>query len=141
MSKRLKNYPDPNEVLEQYGADALRAYLINSPVVRGEALRFSEAGLKDIIRTVVLPYWNALSFFTTYASIDGWTPGSETTEPSDLDRWLISNLQSLLRDVGQEMEGYRLYNVVPRLVSFIDDLTNWYVRLSRERFWGRDDRR
>jgi isoleucyl-tRNA synthetase len=142
MSKRLKNYPDPNEVLEQYGADALRAYLINSPVVRGEALRFSEAGLKDIIRTVVLPYWNALSFFVTYARIDGWQPktekGAAVTERSDLDRWLLSNLQSLLRDVGQEMEGYRLYNVVPRLVSFIDDLTNWYVRLSRERFWGSD---
>lgn len=143
MSKRLKNYPDPNDVLDRYGADALRAYLIDSPVVRADELRFSEAGLKDIIRTVVLPYWNALSFFTTYASIDGFDPRRDDSPPvaerSDIDRWILSVMQSLVRDVNQEMEGYRLYKVVPRLVSFIDDMTNWYIRRSRERFWKNDD--
>ena len=74
MSKRLKNYPDPNEILERFGADALRAYMIDSPVVRAEELRFDEAGLKEIVRTVVLPYWNVLSFFSTYASLDGYDP-------------------------------------------------------------------
>ena len=143
MSKRLQNYPDPTEMLDQFGADALRAYLIDSPVVRAEELRFDEAGLKEIVRTVVLPYWNVLSFFTTYASLDGYDP--RTWEPApveeraDIDRWILSVLQSLVRDVNEEMEGYRLYTVVPRLVTFIDDLTNWYVRRSRARFWKSDD--
>ena len=143
MSKRLKNYPDPNEILDEFGADALRAYMIDSPVVRAEELRFDEAGLKEIVRTVVLPYWNVLSFFTTYASIDGydprsWEPSAVADRP-DIDRWILSVMQSLVRDVNEEMEGYRLYSVVPRLVSFIDDLTNWYVRRSRARFWKSDD--
>jgi isoleucyl-tRNA synthetase len=143
MSKRLKNYPDPNQVLEDYGADALRAYLIDSPVVRGEPLRFSERGLKEIVRTVVLPFWNTLSFFTTYATVDGYDPRAaaapDVRSRPDIDRWILSVLQSLIADVNREMEGYKLYNVVPRLVSFIDDLTNWYVRRSRPRFWKSAD--
>ncbi len=146
MSKRRKNYPDPSETLRRYGADALRAYMIDSPVVRGEPLRFSEKGLKEIVRTVVLPYWNALSFFSTYARLDEFDPADTQRFPSvagkerpQNDRWILSVLQSLVRDVNSEMEGYRLYNVVPRLVSFIDDLTNWYIRLSRARFWKGDD--
>ena len=143
MSKRLKNYPAPNQVLEEHGADALRAYLIDSPVVRGEPLRFSERGLKEMVRTVVLPFWNALSFFTTYAEVDGFDPRLGGAQPPaerpDIDRWVVSVLQSLVADVNREMEGYRLYNVVPRLVHFIDDLTNWYVRRSRPRFWKSDD--
>jgi isoleucyl-tRNA synthetase len=145
MSKRFKNYPDPNEILETFGADALRAYMIDSPVVRAEELRFDEGGLKEIVRTVILPYWNVLSFFTTYANIDGYDPRSWEASPpeerGELDRWILSVLQSLVRDVNTEMEGYRLYTVVPRLVSFIDDLTNWYVRRSRERFWKTEDDR
>jgi isoleucyl-tRNA synthetase len=144
MSKSKKNYPDPHVVLDTYGADALRAYLIDSPVVRAEPLKFSEAGLKEIVRTVVLPYWNALSFFTTYAAVDGFDP--RTVKPravqdrKPIDRWVLSVLQSLVRDVNSEMEGYRLYNVVPRLVSFIDQLTNTYIRLNRARFWKSEDR-
>jgi len=146
MSKRKKNYPDPNETLEKYGADALRAYLIDSPVVRGEPLRFSEKGLTEILRTVVLPYWNALSFFTTYASVDGFDPRDPawasvpTEQRPEGDRWILSVLQSLIQDVNREMEGYRLFAVVPRLVHFIDDLTNWYIRLGRPRFWKSQNR-
>jgi isoleucyl-tRNA synthetase len=143
MSKSKKNYPDPGKILEQIGADALRAYLIDSPVVRAEPLRFSERGLKEIVRTVVLPYWNALSFFGTYASLDGWDPRTRAARPvserAELDRFVLSVLESLVRDVNREMEAYRLYNVVPRLVDFIDVLTNWYVRLSRRRFWKSQD--
>ncbi len=142
MSKRKKNYPDPNEVLHEYGADALRAYMINSPVVRAEELRFAGTGLKEILRTVVIPYWNALSFFTTYANVDNFDPRTwdapAVADRPDLDRWIISMLQSLVRDVNTEMEQYRLYNVIPRLVRFIDDLTNWYIRSSRRRFWKSD---
>ncbi|MBN8525828.1 MAG: isoleucine--tRNA ligase [Planctomycetes bacterium] len=144
MSKSKKNYPDPNLVLDQYGADALRAYLIDSPVVRAEPLRFSEAGLKEIVRTVVLPYWNALSFFTTYAEADAYDPRTWNARPvadrAPFDRWILSSLQSLIRDVNAEMEGYRLYNVVPRLCTFIDDLTNGYIRYTRARFWKGTDR-
>jgi isoleucyl-tRNA synthetase len=147
MSKRLKNYPDPLLILEKFGADALRTYLINSPVVRAEPMRFKEEGLAEIVRTVVLPFWSSLSFFTTYAAVDGWNPKRDElmgrTTPSApralLDRWVLSVLQSLIRDVNTEMEGYRLYTVVPRLVAFIDDLTNWYIRLSRRRFWKSED--
>lgn len=143
MSKRLKNYPDPNEVLDRYGADALRAYLIDSPVVRGEELRFDEEGLKEIIRGVVLPFWNALSFFTTYAVVDGYDPRTwkRPAPPArpDSDRWLLSVMQSLIRDVNAQMEQYRLDAVVPRLLGFIDDLTNWYIRRNRARFWNNAD--
>jgi isoleucyl-tRNA synthetase len=143
MSKSKKNYPDPSKVLEEIGADALRAYLIDSPVVRAEPLRFSERGLREIVRTVVLPYWNALSFFGTYASVDGFVPrapdGKAPAPRSELDRFILSRVESLVTDVNREMEQYRLYNVVPRLVDFIDVLTNWYVRLSRRRFWKSQD--
>ncbi len=142
MSKRKKNYPDPTETIEAFGADALRAYMVSSPVVRGEPLRFSERGLKEIVRTVVLPYFNVLSFFTTYAVIDGYDPrdpewtAPEPPERPALDRWILSALSTLVRDVNQEMEAYRLFAVVPRLTRFIDELTNWYVRRARPRFWA-----
>jgi isoleucyl-tRNA synthetase len=140
MSKSLRNYPDPNAVLDEYGADALRAFLINSPVLRAEPLRFSEDGVRQVVRTVLLPLWNTYSFFTTYAEADQITIDDLMKAPvpadrSELDRWILSVLQSLIAEVDQQMEGYYLYNVVPPTISFIDDLTNWYVRRSRRRFW------
>jgi len=147
MSKSLKNYPDPSHVLDEFGADALRAYLINSPVVRADPLRFSESGVREVVRTVLLPFWNAYSFFTTYAEADGITrqdlmDAAPPGERAEIDRWIISVLQSLIRRVNAEMEDYRLYNVIPPILGFIDDLTNWYIRRSRRRFWtqrGTDD--
>jgi isoleucyl-tRNA synthetase len=140
MSKSLKNYPDPFELIQSTGADAVRAYLINSPVVRAEPLRFSEAGVREVIRTVLLPFWNAYSFFTTYAAADGLTAADLTEAPppadrAEIDRWILSVLQSLIKQVNDEMEGYYLYAVIPPLIDFVDDLTNWYIRRSRRRFW------
>jgi len=140
MSKSLKNYPDPTGVIDEFGGDALRAYLINSPVVRGEPLRFQEQGVRDVVRTVLLPYWNAFSFFSLYADADGLTGEDLLAAPPladrpEIDRWIVSVLQSLLRDVNQEMEQYRLFAVIPPILDFIDDLTNWYIRRSRRRFW------
>ena len=140
MSKSLKNYPDPTNILDTYGADALRAYLINSPLMRAESLRFSESGVREVVRTVLLPLWNAFSFFTTYAEADGITMSDLRSAPPvaerpELDQWLLSVLQSLILQVNDEMEGYYLYNVVGPTLSFIDDLTNWYIRRSRRRFW------
>ena len=148
MSKSKQNYPPPQEVIEELGADALRAYLINSPIVRAEPLRFQKDGVRDIIRTTLLPLINSWSFFTMYANVDGWTPQSGLTvdgqtiqaqpveDRNELDRWLISMLQSLIEDVNTQMEGYYLYKVVPAVLSFIDHLTNWYIRRSRRRFWS-----
>ena len=140
MSKHLKNYPDPEEVLDGPGADALRIYLINSPVLRAEPLRFSLDGVRDVVRTTLLPLWNAVSFFTTYAEADNITLDEIRTAPHlkdrpELDRWIVSVLQSLIRQVDTEMARYRLYAVIPPIVDFIEDLTNWYIRRSRRRFW------
>ncbi len=141
MSKSLKNYPDPFQLLEATGADALRAFLINSPVVRAEPLRFTERGVRDVVRTVLLPYWNAYSFFTTYAAAEGLTAEDlaaavPPVERAEIDRWILSVLQSLVKQVNHEMEGYYLYNVIPPLIDFVDDLTNWYIRRTRRRFWA-----
>jgi isoleucyl-tRNA synthetase len=140
MSKRLKNYPDPKYVLDTYGADALRAYLMSSPASHAEDLRFSEAGVKEIVRSVLLPFWNAYSFFVTYARADGWEPRQFQLAQLDrldneLDRWLLSRLQSLIQNFDAKMEIYHLYEVVPEVLGFIDQLTNWYIRLNRRRFW------
>ena len=144
MSKSLKNYPDPFALMESTGADALRAYLINSPVVRAEPLRFSEDGVREVVRTVMLPLWNAFSFFTTYAAADGLGAADLAAAPPpaarpEIDRWILSVLQSLIARVNHEMEGYFLYDVVPPLIAFVDDLTNWYIRRSRRRFWRQRD--
>ena len=141
MSKSLKNYPDPMHILDELGADALRAYLINSPIVKGEPVRFAESGVRDVVRTVLLPLWNSYSFFTTYAEADGLTPEDLQSAPlledrPEMDRWIISVLQSLVASVNREMEAYRLYAVVPPIIDFVGDLTNWYIRRSRRRFWA-----
>ena len=140
MSKSLKNYPEPMTILDKFGADALRAYLINSPVLRAEPLVFSEKGVKEVVRTVLLPLWNTFSFFTTYAEADGIglsdiAAAPPPTERPALDRWVLSMLQSLITEVRTQMDGYYLYAVVPPILGFIDHLTNWYVRRSRRRFW------
>ncbi len=141
MSKRLKNYPDPTDVMNAHGADALRLYLINSPAVRAETLRFSEAGVKEVVRQALLPFWNVYSFFTTYASVDGYSPTKGAAASTNvLDRWVLSRLQTLLASIEREMEQYRLYAVLPALLEFVEELTNWYVRRSRRRFWSDDAR-
>ncbi|MEM1229980.1 MAG: isoleucine--tRNA ligase [Pseudomonadota bacterium] len=137
MSKRLRNYTPPDELMERYGADALRLYLINSGLVKAEEQRFADAGVKDMTRRALLPWLNAFSFLNTYAQIDDWSPDKGRHRGNNvLDRWIVARLQTLKARVGEEMEAYRLYNVVPQLFSFIEDLTNWYIRLNRPRFWG-----
>jgi len=137
MSKRLKNYTAPDELMENYGADAMRLYLINSGLVRAEEMRFSDAGVKDMVRRALLPWLNSHKFFSTYASVDGWNAATNFEVSDNItDNWILSNLQTLKKNIATEMEGYRLYNVVPALFTFIEDLTNWYIRLNRTRFWG-----
>jgi isoleucyl-tRNA synthetase len=125
MSKRLKNYPDPLLVMESYGSDALRLYLINSPVVRAETLRFKEAGVKEIVSKVLLPLWNSYQFFDQQVALlkkvadlhFEFDPTAEKTNTNVLDRWILASCQSLLKFVNAEMAAYRLYTVVPRLLE------------------------
>ncbi|KXS21576.1 hypothetical protein M427DRAFT_142059 [Gonapodya prolifera JEL478] len=143
MSKRLKNYPEPNIIIDVYGADALRLYLINSPVVRAETLRFKEEGVKELLAQVFLPWYNAYRFFTAQVVLlkknhgvnFKYNPDQEVSS-NVMDRWILASCQSLIQFVRQEMEAYRLYTVVPRLLRLIDDLTNWYVRANRKRLKG-----
>jgi isoleucyl-tRNA synthetase len=145
MSKRHRNYTPPDELLDKYGADATRLYMVNSPILRGEDLIFSDKGVIETIRAVILPLWNAQSFLTTYADADRWKPSDELAKGrrpelrGEMDRWIVSRLHSMIQEVHRHMEHYHLYAVVPVLLGFIDELTNWYIRLSRRRFWGKTD--
>ncbi|CAH0562644.1 unnamed protein product [Brassicogethes aeneus] len=143
MSKRKKNYPDPLEVVHKYGADALRLYLINSPVVRAENLRFKEEGVRDIIKDVFLPWYNSLKFLTQNIQVyvkknnqEFYYKESDLKSTNVMDCWILSFTQSLLDYVRKEMALYHLYNVVPHLTKFIDYLTNWYIRMNRKRLGG-----
>ncbi|KAI9335063.1 isoleucyl-tRNA synthetase [Pilaira anomala] len=143
MSKSLKNYPDPTLVIDKFGSDALRLYLINSPVVRAETLKFKEEGVKDVISKVFLPWYNAYKFFLTQTAVlkkdfdfdFKYNPHMEKSD-SVMDRWILASCQSLIKFVREEMNNYRLYTVVPRLLNMIDILTNWYVRFNRKRLKG-----
>ncbi len=137
MSKRLKNYPDPNLMLNTYGADAIRLYMIYSPVVKAESLKFSENGVKQLMRDLLIPWWNAYSFFVTYANVDGFHD-KEVVQPNSenvLDKWIISSMETLINDVTAAMDVYDLQKSVRPFVKFVEDLTNWYIRRSRRRFW------
>lgn len=144
MSKRLKNYPDPTTVIDKYGADALRLYMINSPVVRAEPLRFKETGVKEIVAKVLLPLWNSFKFFEGQVQllkkVEGidyiFDPEAEKTNTNVMDKWILASIQSLLKYINEEMASYRLYTVVPGLLNLIDETTNWYIRFNRKRLKG-----
>lgn len=138
MSKRLKNYPEPLTVVNRYGADAVRLYLIGSPAVYAEDIRFSERGVELVLRQVLIPLWNSFVFLSTYAKIYKWAPSLKTpsTPAAEIDRWILSILQKLIQDVTESMDRYELHQAVEPFIGFIDQLTNWYIRRSRSRFWS-----
>lgn len=139
MSKRLQNYPDPSFVFEKYGADALRFYLMSSPVVAADNLNFKENDVADLIRGMFRMLWNSYSFFVMYANIDGFQSSIATSNKrqatSLLDRWILSELNVLINDVNRHMEAYELHKAARLFPKFIDNLSNWYIRRSRKRFW------
>ncbi len=140
MSKRLRNYPDPLEVVHKYGADAIRLYMMHSPAVRADDLRFKEAGVELVLRQILLPLWNAFSFFVTYARIYKWKPKGASAKPNQvIDRWILSVRHKLIHQVEQGMDEYELSQAVEPFIEFIDNLTNWYIRRSRRRFWEDDN--
>lgn len=137
MSKRLKNYPDPEVVIDKYGADAIRLYLLNSPAVLADDVRFSAKGVEGVLRQVLIPFWNCYVFLATYATIYEWSPSKECDMPqADIDRWILSLLQKLIEDIRVNMDKYELQAALQPLAGFIEQLTNWYIRRSRSRFWS-----
>lgn len=137
MSKSLKNYSDPMDIVDQYGADALRFALMNSAVTRAEDLKFSEDGVKEVLKTLIIPLWNAYSFFVTYANIDGYVPSETAFESlsNPMDRWIVSASEALTQEVGEAWDHYETQRGCSAVVSFLDSLNNWYIRRSRRRFW------
>lgn len=141
MSKRLKNYPDPMEVVNRHGADALRLYLMHSPAVRALDLRFCEKGVELVLRQVLLPLLNSYHFLSTYANIYKWHPKkAHYKKPkAAIDRWILSLLHKLIIQVETALDEYKINDAVDPFVGFIEQLTNWYIRRSRGRFWSEEE--
>ncbi len=140
MSKSARNYTDPNKVIDSFGADALRLYLMNSAVTRAEDLKYSDDGVKETLKSVLIPLWNAYSFFVTYANIDKFQSSGNAFEGNALpdhalDRWILSLGETLLADVTRALDANEVENACKPIVNFIDQLNNWYIRRSRRRFW------
>ncbi len=135
MSKSRGNVADPWDVLRQSGADAMRWYFYTAGPP-GQERRFSTELVAEVVRNFTLTLWNTYSFFVTYANLDKWKPGSEQQpQYSDLDQWLRSTLHALVRDVSTAMENYDVLGATRPVEAFIDQLSNWYLRRSRRRFW------
>ncbi|HSH11731.1 MAG TPA: class I tRNA ligase family protein, partial [Ilumatobacter sp.] len=138
MSKSLNNYPDPNEMLDVHGADAIRWYLLSSPILRGADSAVTEVGMRDTVRHVILPYWNAYYFLTLYANAAGRSGVMRTDQTDVLDRYLLGELKTLVDDATERLDVYDLFGACESVASFLDTLTNWYIRRSRDRFWAGD---
>ena len=139
MSKSKGNMVDPWDIFDRYGSDVLRwhLYTINQPALPKS---FDENELKQITRRLVLTLWNTLSFFTTYANLDEWQPSSKSTKPTNLlDRWILARMDETVKTVTERLEGYDMMNAGLAIEKLIDDLSNWYVRRSRKRFWKSED--
>ncbi len=140
MSKSERNYSDPRDVMDRFGADALRFFLMNAGVVRAEDLRYSDDGVKEVVKGVILPLWNAYSFFVTYANIDKAHPEEPPERAANpLDRWILSECARLVAEVTSALDRYDLQRACAPIVTFIDLLNNWYIRRSRRRFWRSGD--
>lgn len=135
LSKRLRNYPEPEEVFDKFGADAMRFYLLSSPAAVAEDVRFSAEAVEELVRKFFLIFWNVYAFFATYANLENWEPkGSNIPESGHvLDKWILSKLNSLVIEVAKGVEDYNLPKMTRPLQSFINELSTWYVRRSRDR--------
>src|SRR5262249_2104017 len=137
-SKRLKNFPDPGFVFETYGADALRWYMMSSPLMTGGDLAMSKDG-SDIakqMRQVILRVWNEYSFFTLYANIDNVRACFRTTPENVLDRYSLGKARQLIADVGARLDVYNIPGAYAAVPGFVDALNNWYIRNRRGSFWS-----
>ncbi|HEX8932329.1 MAG TPA: class I tRNA ligase family protein, partial [Patescibacteria group bacterium] len=136
MSKNFKNYPDPKEMLQKYGGDALRLYLLGSPVMHGEDILISEEHYRQQVRGTMLILWNVYNFFVTYALLDKWDPKLQWSEGVSLhilDEWILVLLSHLVKNVTKSLDGYDTVGAIESLKSFVTDFSTWYLRRSRDR--------
>lgn len=143
MSKSFGNYTDPNELMDQYSADALRFLFMSSPLMNGEDFNLVDKDVADIARKLSM-VWNMYDFFTLYAEVDGWEWDGGYDDPTEsltnpLDRWIVSRVHQLNAEVEEHMDGYDIPNAMKPILPFIEDASNWYVRRSRRRFWKSED--
>ena len=139
MSKSLKNYPDVYEVFDNHGSDAMRWFLLSSSILRGTDLVVTEQGIRDSVRQVLLPIWNTYSFFTLYANASNYRARTRTESDDPLDQYILGKVHVLVADARAQMDAYDLFAACNSIRVFLDALTNWYVRRSRERFWAGDE--
>ena len=138
MSKSLRNYPDPMGVFDNYGADAMRWYLLSSSILRGSDFAVTEEGIRDTVRQVMLPLWNSWYFLSLYANAEGKSGKVDFSSDNVLDTYIFSKLHHLVNDTTVSMDAYDLFNACQQVRTFLDVLTNWYIRRSRNRFWSGD---
>ena len=138
MSKSLRNYPDPMKVFDTYGADAMRWYLLSSPILRGNDFSVTEAGIRETVRQVSLPLWNTWYFLSLYANAEGRTGKWSVDSSNVLDRYILAKTHNLVVELTAQLDAYDLFEACGTVRSFLDAMTNWYVRRSRDRFWAGD---
>jgi isoleucyl-tRNA synthetase len=138
MSKTLRNYPDVYLMFDKYGSDAMRWFLMSSPVLRGGDMSVTEGGIRDAVRQVLLPLWNVWYFFSLYANAEGYSAVRRTDSSDLLDRYVLAKTGELVADVTRQMDAYDVSGACGSVRAYLDALTNWYVRRSRNRFWTGD---
>ena len=139
MSKSLKNYPDISYILDKYGADAMRYYMISSPIVRGEDLNFSEKGVDEILKKIILKVKNVYSFYELYKE-DSKTKVNPQDSENILDKWILTKLNQLIKEVSIGLNNYELDRASRPIMDFVEELSTWYIRRSRDRFKGGNDK-
>jgi isoleucyl-tRNA synthetase len=138
MSKSLRNYPDVNEVFAAFGSDAMRWFLMASPILRGGNLVVTARGIREGVRQALLPLWNSYSFFALYANAENYTARAGTGSPHVLDRYILAKTRTAVEEMGGQLESYNVASACQTLRDHLELLTNWYIRRSRSRFWEGD---
>ena len=143
MSKKLKNYTDPMELMNKTSADSFRFLMLSSPLTNGENFALADKDVMDVARKLGM-IWNMYDFFTMYAEVDGWEFNGDISDPlhdltNPLDIWIVSRLHQLITEVEQGLDNYNLQDATKPILPFLDDASNWYVRRSRRRFWKSED--
>ena len=138
MSKSLRNYPDVNEVFDRYGSDAMRWFLMASPILRGGNLVVTEQGIREGVRQALLPLWNSYYFFALYANAEDYTARARTGSSHVLDRYILAKTRTAVEEMGEQLDANHIAGACQTLRDYLELLTNWYIRRSRSRFWQGD---
>jgi isoleucyl-tRNA synthetase len=138
MSKSLRNYPDVNEVFDNFGSDAMRWLLMASPILRGGDIAVSEAGVRDAVRQAILPLWNSYYFFALYANAESYQAEASAASEHVLDRYILAKTRAAVTQMEQLLDVYNVGGACQELREHLEVLTNWYIRRSRDRFWAGD---